>query len=117
MDILDIAHNLASSVEDHACHIGFENCLTSSQLPRTQMKGGPSPSSLGLLSSKTHLISSLHRQYTSISAACVSGGHTGMDKDSLRELEHKLEILGRHNLLYTLLPVSPNLSCSHYRPQ
>jgi hypothetical protein len=36
-------------------------------------------------------------------------GHTGMDKDSLRVLGHKLEILGRHNPLYTLLFVSPRL--------
>jgi hypothetical protein len=38
------------------------------------MKGGPSPSSLGLLSSSTHLISSLSHQYTLTAEEC--GGRT-----------------------------------------
>jgi hypothetical protein len=84
----------------HISHyIGFENPLTSSQLPLTHTKGGPSPSSLTLLSSSIHLISSLLYQFLRVHDKLVR--RTGMDKDNRREWGRKLGIRGRRNLLYT----------------
>lgn len=42
------------------CYIAFENRMISSQPPREQMNGGPSPSSRGRSSGMTHFISSLY---------------------------------------------------------